>query len=361
MPSQEKTQNLGLNQWKSNEYVKRQDFVEDNVKIDEAFGVLEGDIQNLSDSVEAQGQSLGDINTSINALGDGFVGHKADAGNPHAVTKSQVGLANVENKSAATIRQQTDQIRMEVASSVGSLTPTQGRLVFETSTGKAKVGNGSAWLNVGEPENYNESGNINIFVSTTGNDSNDGATSGTALRTIAAAVNKIKRVNAGSVSIYVTSGTYDGSFNFDRIIAPVVTLTRLSSGTVTINGDADVTECVGKIRIVNMTFAAGKYVKVDNCSGLVDILGCNFSSVSTGLGAIYITSSRVSISTTNISNSDYGISAFSSFVTMSSVSGSGNTIGVLSSNSIIMKGNSTISGSTAEQKRGGGQIFSGSY
>ncbi len=78
MPSQEKTQNLGLNQWKSNEYVKRQDFVEDNMKIDEAFRVLEGNIQNLSDSVEAQGQSLGDINADINALGADFVGHKAD-------------------------------------------------------------------------------------------------------------------------------------------------------------------------------------------------------------------------------------------------------------------------------------------
>lgn len=34
MPSENKTPNYGLNQWKGNEYVKRKDFVEDNLKID---------------------------------------------------------------------------------------------------------------------------------------------------------------------------------------------------------------------------------------------------------------------------------------------------------------------------------------
>ena len=41
MPSENKTPNLGLNQWQGNEYIKRQDFVEDNQKIDTAFGNLE--------------------------------------------------------------------------------------------------------------------------------------------------------------------------------------------------------------------------------------------------------------------------------------------------------------------------------
>ena len=35
MPSTNKTPNLQLNQWAGNEYVKRQDFVDDNNKIDE--------------------------------------------------------------------------------------------------------------------------------------------------------------------------------------------------------------------------------------------------------------------------------------------------------------------------------------
>lgn len=37
MPSVNKTENLGLNLWQGNEYVKREDFVEDNKKIDEAI------------------------------------------------------------------------------------------------------------------------------------------------------------------------------------------------------------------------------------------------------------------------------------------------------------------------------------
>ncbi|AOT70694.1 hypothetical protein [Geosporobacter ferrireducens] len=37
MPSMNKTTNYGLNQWLGNEYPKRQDFMEDNAKIDAAL------------------------------------------------------------------------------------------------------------------------------------------------------------------------------------------------------------------------------------------------------------------------------------------------------------------------------------
>lgn len=47
MPSANKTPKLGLNQWLGNEYVKRQDFVEDNKKIDDAFGELDETIKNI--------------------------------------------------------------------------------------------------------------------------------------------------------------------------------------------------------------------------------------------------------------------------------------------------------------------------
>lgn len=47
MPSKNKTTNLGLNQWQGNEYVKRQDFVDDNELIDEAFGKLSEEIKNI--------------------------------------------------------------------------------------------------------------------------------------------------------------------------------------------------------------------------------------------------------------------------------------------------------------------------
>ncbi|HAR86519.1 MAG TPA: hypothetical protein DCR69_12380 [Clostridium sp.] len=41
MPSANKTPNIGLNNWEGNEYVKRQDFINDNLKIDEKFGEVD--------------------------------------------------------------------------------------------------------------------------------------------------------------------------------------------------------------------------------------------------------------------------------------------------------------------------------
>lgn len=47
MPSAKKTPNIQLNQWVGEEYVKRQDFVDDNLKIDEEIGNLKESIKNI--------------------------------------------------------------------------------------------------------------------------------------------------------------------------------------------------------------------------------------------------------------------------------------------------------------------------
>lgn len=47
MPSSNKTPNLQLNQWEGNEYVKRQDFVDDNKKIDNAYKELNRKFENI--------------------------------------------------------------------------------------------------------------------------------------------------------------------------------------------------------------------------------------------------------------------------------------------------------------------------
>lgn len=47
MPSTNKTPNLQLNQWAGNEYVKRQDFVDDNKKIDDAYKELNKKFENV--------------------------------------------------------------------------------------------------------------------------------------------------------------------------------------------------------------------------------------------------------------------------------------------------------------------------
>ena len=47
MPSAKKTPNIQLNQWVGEEYVKRQDFVDDNLKIDTEIGELKESIKNI--------------------------------------------------------------------------------------------------------------------------------------------------------------------------------------------------------------------------------------------------------------------------------------------------------------------------
>ena len=68
MASINKTVNIGLNQWAGNEYPKRQDFVDDNLKID----------------------------TEIKALDNSLVAHKAENATQAHLPKN-VGLSDVDN------------------------------------------------------------------------------------------------------------------------------------------------------------------------------------------------------------------------------------------------------------------------
>lgn len=63
MPSENKTDNLDLNQWQGNEYVKRQDFVDDNKKIDEAYEKLKKEIE--SKATDAEGTSYNNTTSKL--------------------------------------------------------------------------------------------------------------------------------------------------------------------------------------------------------------------------------------------------------------------------------------------------------
>lgn len=52
MPSANKTPNLDLNQWQGNEYVKRQDFVDDNSKIDTYCKSLSDKVDNQQTEID---------------------------------------------------------------------------------------------------------------------------------------------------------------------------------------------------------------------------------------------------------------------------------------------------------------------
>lgn len=57
MPSAKKTPNYKLNQWEGNEYPKRIDFVEDNMKIDQALTTLSVKIAEGSTITDPQTKS----------------------------------------------------------------------------------------------------------------------------------------------------------------------------------------------------------------------------------------------------------------------------------------------------------------
>ncbi|TCO78008.1 hypothetical protein [Marinisporobacter balticus] len=68
MPSKNKTEYLGLNQWQGNEYPKRQDFVEDNEKIDGVIKCLaEGTVlnENLETGNKAYVGAINEVNRKV--------------------------------------------------------------------------------------------------------------------------------------------------------------------------------------------------------------------------------------------------------------------------------------------------------
>ena len=69
MPSANKTPNINLSQWAGNEYVKRQDFCDDNLKIDKAIGDLKKSIENID---------LADTNISVTDPNNKFEGTTLD-------------------------------------------------------------------------------------------------------------------------------------------------------------------------------------------------------------------------------------------------------------------------------------------
>lgn len=55
-------------------------------------------------TTSANGLMTSTMVTTLNTVNTNLSSHTANTGNPHSVTKSQIGLGNVENKSSATIR-----------------------------------------------------------------------------------------------------------------------------------------------------------------------------------------------------------------------------------------------------------------
>jgi hypothetical protein len=65
LPSAEKTANYGLNQWAGNEYPKRQDFVDDNAKIDAELKKAQDHRENTSNPHKVMADQVGAINPNL--------------------------------------------------------------------------------------------------------------------------------------------------------------------------------------------------------------------------------------------------------------------------------------------------------
>jgi hypothetical protein len=70
LPSAEKTANYGLNQWAGNEYPKRQDFVDDNAKIDAELKKAQDHRGNTSNPHKVMADQVGAINPNLAINGD---------------------------------------------------------------------------------------------------------------------------------------------------------------------------------------------------------------------------------------------------------------------------------------------------
>ncbi|WP_304441912.1 hypothetical protein, partial [Sporanaerobacter sp. PP17-6a] len=124
MPSENKTPNIGLNQWQGNEYPKREDFNEDNLIIDTKIKNIEDNkvdkdgtkglsdenytteekekLDRIADGATKVEDSATNGNIKINGAETNVYTHPGSGTNPHGTTKSDVGLGSVDNAKQAT-------------------------------------------------------------------------------------------------------------------------------------------------------------------------------------------------------------------------------------------------------------------
>ncbi|MNC24910.1 hypothetical protein D3C75_729800 [compost metagenome] len=192
----------------------------------------------------------------------------------------------------------------------------------------------------------------------TGNDSNDGLSTSTPLKTRAAAIAKIPQTVNHNVTIIMMNG---------------------ESGTLTLQGYSG----KGKVTVKGQTTTVANYalnaivlkncscsidvenVAIFNASGTnLDVSGCadvfigNVSITQSNTGAgVLANSSFVTVSSSVLSNQTYGIVANRSVIYSYNNTGSGNTIGLVADQAgTIGKGGTQPSGTTAELQQGGGVV-----
>ncbi|QZY55103.1 hypothetical protein [Crassaminicella profunda] len=121
MPSKNKTEYLGLNQWEGNEYPKRTDFVEDHVKIDNVVkDLVEGTVQN---------EKLKTINKTymgaINELKENIAVHSVKIAKKSEIKVTETNVPIKDRKEGCFYFFVTDQAPTQVAENI-KVSPTMG-------------------------------------------------------------------------------------------------------------------------------------------------------------------------------------------------------------------------------------------
>lgn len=199
---------------------------------------------------------------------------------------------------------------------------------------------------------------ITLYVSTTGSDTTGTGTSSAPFATVSKALSMLpKHLNGKSVNINIASGSYADDVDIRGFSGGMLTLTGSLATTVSFRS-LTISFCTVMISAINITTTGVGGVTVTNGATLIST--SDFICSSAGIKCSNC--SRISIAgKVTIQNAYTAVDAFAnSSIYISTISGSGNTVGLsASSGSRISYGLTSLAATTATYTSSGGRITTG--
>lgn len=244
------------------------------------------------------------------------------------------------------------------AMTIKAIVTALGSLAALLTTAKTSLVEAINWLFNNTPKQT--TANITLYVSTTGNDANDGLTVGMPVRNVQTAINRIPQVKNHTVTINIADGNYAedllisgsmGGFDFSIIG------NQATPGNVKVNSIK--AERVMRIQVAGVEFTTTSrnaiYAYAIVSAYIHNIL---IQGASGGFVGIEAQQSNVILTDSTISNRARGVSAsYGSMVHSGNNSGSANVTALYAeSGAVISKGGTQPTGTTAEATATGGVI-----
>lgn len=209
------------------------------------------------------------------------------------------------------------------------------------------------------------SGDRSYYVNAaTGNDSNDGLTSGTAFKTIQAAINKLPQIVNHVITVTVAAGTYNETLNISGFMGGGQIIVNGANALAATHNLNDV--FLNKVQIpvsitgFNCTSTTTDGFTALSCNAVAAFVYCRSVQAAVGNG-FYIYASRAKIAGSQVANRSVGNALLAtelSFVLcIDETTGTGNSTGLQASGgATIRKSGTQFSGTTAEYAQTGGVI-----